>query len=209
MLALFGAFLAFFVTIPAFANPINTSVWIDVYRGGETTFRGHVLPKEGEGMGVVVGGNYIFTAAHVVWEAKQISVTTPAGAHVVAVIVAIDADTDSAVLRVLHTLTHSATIRQKPAVTGESVSVVTPVSASERAEIYSGKTGSTKWTSHGVSVPLIFSGIKGEKGMSGGGLYDAQDALIGIIVRIDGTLGYLHALPITEFCKRFSQCNLK
>jgi hypothetical protein len=76
----------------------------------------------------------------------------------------------------------------------------------EAPTIASGVIGATRWTVNGVPVAVIFSGIKGEKGMSGGGLFDAAGDLLGIIVRIDGTLGYLSALPVAELCTRFSRC---
>jgi hypothetical protein len=53
---------------------------------------------------------------------------------------------------------------------------------------------------------VIFSGIKGAKGMSGGGLFDAAGDLLGIVIRIDGKLDYLSALPVAELCTRFARC---
>lgn len=192
---------------PAIAGPAESSVWIDVSREGEVRFNGYRLPREAEGMGVVMApAREIATAAHVVWQAESITITNLKGAKARARIVCIDKAVDIALLRVERPPRHFATIRTRPAVTGEPVDVVERLEPDEAPGVVSGVIEATRWTANGVPVPLIFSGIKGEKGMSGGGLFDAAGDLLGIVIRIDGRLGYLSALPVAELCTRFSRC---
>jgi S1-C subfamily serine protease len=191
---------------PVIAGPAQSSVWIEVSREDGVLFNGYRLPREGEGMGVVTLSREIATAAHVVWRAKVITVTDAKGAKVPARVARIDKSVDVAILRVERRLDHFAVIRSKPAVTGERVGVVERPAPDEAPNIASGFIGATKWTTNGVPVPLIFSGIRGEKGMSGGGLFDATGELLGIVIRIESSLGYLSALPVTELCTRFSRC---
>jgi S1-C subfamily serine protease len=190
----------------AVASPARSTVWIEVLREDGLRFKGHRLPRNGEGMGVVTPSREIATAAHVVWGARTIIVTDAQGSCLPATVAQIDERVDVAVLRVERPPDHFAAIRVKPAVAGERVGVVTRSPAGHAPAIASGVVGATRWTSYGVPVPLIFTGIKGEKGMSGGGLFDAAGALVGIIIRIDRPSGYLTALPIAEFCARLSRC---
>ena len=192
---------------PAIAGPVQSSVWIDVSREGGVRFNGYRLPREAEGMGVVVApAREIATAAHVVWQAESITITDLKGAKAHARVVCIDKAVDIALLRVEHPPEHFATIRARPAVTGEPVGVVERPEPGEAPNIASVAIGATRWTANGVPVPLIFSGVKGEKGMSGGGLFDAAGDLLGIVIRIDVRLAYLSALPAAELCTRFSRC---
>jgi S1-C subfamily serine protease len=191
----------------AIAGPIEASVWIDVSREEGAKFEGYRLSRKAEGMGVVTTPSHdIATAAHVVWQAEAITITDAKGAKFRARVLCIDKTVDVALLRVQGRLEDFATIRARPVVMGESVGVVERLQADEPPRIVSGVVGTTLWTSHGVPVPLILSGIKGAKGMSGGGLFDARGELLGIVIRIDGRVGYLSALPISELCTRFSRC---
>jgi|GEM_PF-5625472 len=191
----------------AIAGPAQSSVWIDVSREGGVRFNGYRLPREAEGMGVVMApAREIATAAHVVWQAESITITDLKGAKARARVVCIDNAVDIALLRVEHPPQHFATIRARPAVTGEPVGVVERPEPGEAPNVASGRIGAARWTANGVPVALIFSGIKGEKGMSGGGLFDAAGDLLGIVIRIDATVGYLSALPVAELCARFSRC---
>ncbi|MCW5662131.1 MAG: trypsin-like peptidase domain-containing protein [Burkholderiaceae bacterium] len=182
-------------------------MWIDVSRKGTARFNGYRLPRESEGMGVVLAPTQeIATAAHVVWQAESITVTDLHGAKARARVVCIDKAVDVALLRVARPPRHVATVRARPAVTGERVGVVERPQPGEAPTIAAGAIAATRWTVHGVPVALIFSGIKGEKGMSGGGLFDAAGDLLGIVIRIEGRFGYLSALPVAELCTRFSRC---
>jgi S1-C subfamily serine protease len=190
----------------AIAGPAESSVWIDVSRADGVRFNGHRLPREAEGMGVVTGpAREIATAAHVVWQARSITVTDFDGTKASARVVCIDKAVDIALLGVERPPEHFAAIRARPPVAGEPVGVVGRLEPDEAPQVVTGAIEATRWTANGVPVALIFSGIKGEKGMSGGGLFDEAGDLLGIIVRI-GTLGYLSALPIAELCTRFSRC---
>jgi hypothetical protein len=191
----------------AVAGPAQSSVWIDVTRDAGVRFNGYRLPREAEGMGVVIApSREIATAAHVVWQARSITISDAKGAKVSAHVLCIDKSVDVALLRVERPFEHFATLRARPAVTGEMAVVVERGEADEAPHIASAAIGAARWTSHGLPVPLIFSGIKGEKGMSGGGLFDATGQLLGIVIRIDSMVGYLSALPVTELCTRFSRC---
>jgi S1-C subfamily serine protease len=194
------------ISRPAIADPAQVSVWIEVKREDGVRFNKHPLPREGEGMGVITSSREIATAAHVVSGAKLINITDANGAKVPARVACIDKKVDVAILRAEQPLEHFATIRSKPVVTGERVGVVEHRRPSGTPNTTFGKVEATKWTSHGTPVPLIFSGIKGEKGMSGGGLFDKTGQLVGIIVRVDSTLGYLSALPAVELFTRLSRC---
>jgi S1-C subfamily serine protease len=192
---------------PAIAGPAQASVWIEVSREDGVRFNGYRLPREAEGMGVVTApAREIATAAHVVWQAKSITITDLEGAKARARVVCIDKAVDVALLRVERAPEHFATIRARPAVTGEPVDVVERPKPGDAPNVASGVIWATRWTANGVPVALIFSGIKGEKGMSGGGLFDAAGDLLGIVIRIDGRVGYLSALPVAELCTRFSRC---
>jgi len=192
---------------PAIAGPAESSVWIDVSREDGVRFNGYRLPREAEGMGVVMDpGHEIATAAHVVWQAESITIKNLKGTRARARVVCIDKAVDIALLRVEHPPERFATIRSRPAVAGEWVGVVGGPERGEVPHVVSGAIAATHWTVNGVPVALIFSGIKGEKGMSGGGLFDADGALLGIVIRIDGRLGYLSALPVAELCTRFARC---
>ena len=191
----------------AIAGPVQASVWIDVSREDGVKFDGYHLSRKAEGMGVVTtASREIVTAAHVVWQADAITITDAKGAKFRARVLCIDKTVDVALLRVDGRLENFATIRARPAVMGEPVGVVERSQSDEPPRIVSGVIGAARWTSHGVPVPLIFSGIKGAKGMSGGGLFDATGELLGIVIRIDSSVGYLSAVPITELCTRFSRC---
>jgi hypothetical protein len=191
----------------AIAGPVESSVWIAVSRANGATFEGYRLSRRSEGMGVVTTpSREIATAAHVVWHADAITVTDAKGAKFSARVLCIDKTVDVALLRVQGRLDDFATIRARPAVMGETVGVVERSDPDEAPRVASGVVGTTLWSSHGVPVPLILSGIKGEKGMSGGGLFDAAGELLGIVIRIDSRVGYLSALPISEICTRFSRC---
>jgi hypothetical protein len=208
----FSAVLPILLALPlapchANADPVRSSVWIDVRREEGLRFNGYRLPREAAGMGVVIThSREIATAAHVVWQAKSIIISDSKGAKVPARVLCIDKTVDVALLRVEYPFEHVATIRARPAVTGEMAVVVERPQPDEAPHIASGAIGAARWTSNGMPVPLIFSGIKGEKGMSGGGLFDATGALLGIVIRIDSTVGYLSALPVTELCTRFTRC---
>lgn len=192
---------------PAIAGPRESSVWIDVSREDGVRFNGYRLAREAEGMGVVIApAREIATAAHVVWQAESITITDHKGATARARVECIDEAVDVALLRVERPPRYFATMRAGPAVTGERVGVVERPRPDAAPIVASGTISATHWTVNGVPVSLIFSGIKGAKGMSGGGLFDAAGDLLGIVIRIDGRLGYLSALPVAELCTRFARC---
>ena len=188
------------------ADPVGSSVWIEVTRDASAVFDGYRLPREGVGLGVVVRLREVVTAAHVVWGAKTITLVDQQGAKVAAHIEHIDALVDVALLRVERQLGHAAAIRLRRAATGERVVAVQWRRSNGTALVAAGSVWANRWTSNAVAVPTILTGIKGEKGMSGGGLFDQSGQLVGIIIRIDRTLSYLTVLPAGELCARLTRC---
>ena len=188
------------------ASPAQSSVWIEVSRDAGAVFSGYRLPRAAEGMGVVVLAREIATAAHVVWDAKTITVIDARGNKVAARVERVDQDADIALLSVETELEHAAAIRLRPVVTGERVVAVRWQRSNGTASLAAGSVWATRWTSHGVAVPTILTSIKGQKGMSGGGLFDENGQLVGIVIRIDRTLSYLSTLPVSELCTRFARC---
>src|SRR5438128_2128507 len=86
---------------PAIAGPAESSVWIDASRESGVRFNGYSLPRQAEGMGVVMGpAREIATAAHVVWQAESITITDLKGAKARGRVVCIDKAADVALLRV-------------------------------------------------------------------------------------------------------------
>lgn len=178
---------------------------VDVQREADLQFNGHPLPRQGEGMGVATRPDEIVTAAHVVWGAARITITDARGGRQRAAIARIDPGADIALLRIENRLDAVAELRSAPAQRGERVGALQHTTA--RVTLVAAATvWDTRWRSHGVPAPLILTGIKGRKGMSGGGLFDASGKLLGIIIRIDRRLGYLSALPVVELCLRFERC---
>lgn len=204
----FFLFLALSASGAAFAGPLDSTVWVDVERPDGMVFNGHRLPQKGEGMGVVLSPYEVVTAAHVVWRAEVITISAVNGAKVSAKVVSIDSAIDAAVLRLEQPVGRTATVRLSAARTGEEVSTLglMPRSFVDAPPVRSGIIGASKWTSNGVAVPTLFLQLKGEKGMSGGGVFDGKGELIGIVIRIDGTLGYLSALPVADLCARIARC---
>ncbi len=192
----------------AAADPVRSSVRIDVTRDDGAVFAGYKLQRAGAGMGVITGASEIATAAHVVWRARSITVTNAQGTRTQARVEHIDAEVDAALLRIDRRLGPAATVRVRPAVTGERVAAPGLRSADEPQNLIEGTVWATRWRSHGVAVPLVLTSIRGEKGMSGGGLFDERGHLIGIVSRIDRTLGYLSALPVEHLCARLARCAL-
>jgi S1-C subfamily serine protease len=197
---------AMYFAAPALAGPAQSSVWIEVTRADEVKYNGVKLPRNGEGMGVAIAKHEIATAAHVVLGAKTIVLTDAHGGTASAEIAFIDRKVDVAILKVEEPRQYLAPIRLKPAATGERVIVVELERPNGDPVLTAGAIAAAKWTAGSAPVPLIFSGIKGEKGMSGGGLFDANGRLLGIVIRIDSTLGYLSALPVAELCSRSARC---
>ncbi|OGZ11636.1 MAG: hypothetical protein A3C93_04480 [Candidatus Lloydbacteria bacterium RIFCSPHIGHO2_02_FULL_54_17] len=66
--------LALLAPHPALAGPVESSVWIEVERADGVFFKGHRLPREGIGAGVMLFSREVVTAAHVVFGANKVSV---------------------------------------------------------------------------------------------------------------------------------------
>ena len=163
-------------------------------------FNGYRLAKPKAGVAWPL--RTIATAAHVVRKPRRRDHGRK-GAKARARVVCIDKAVDVAVLRVERPPKGFATIAQGPPSRRVVRAVERPSPVKHRA---SPPGPSRPRTGLGWRASLIFSGIKGEKGMSGGGLFDAAGDLLGIVIRIDGRFGYLSALPVTELCVRFSRC---
>lgn len=184
---------------PASASSLDGVVWIEVERHRPTNFHGHTLPKQGEGMGVAIAQSQIATAAHVVFAAERITVQDANGNTMRAHVIKMDDAHDIALLKITAMLP-SVAIRTYPIASGERVGAFTitkPYRELGEAVL------AAKYPSNGIPTPLIFTGIKGEKGMSGGGLFDEHGRVVGIIVRID-RLGYMSAVPMGTFCRQLA-----
>ena len=149
---------------PAIAGPADASVWIAVSREVGVRFNGYRLPREVEGMGVVVSpAREIATAAHVVWRAGSITVTNLQGRKARARIVCIDKAFDIALLRVDRPPDHFATIRTRPAVTGEWVSVVERPAPDEAPDVVSGPSRPPDGQSTACPSPSSFRASRAKR----------------------------------------------
>lgn len=199
--------VALWAPMLAFARPIDASVMIEVVRPEPVVFAGFKLPREGVGMGTVVDGG-VLTAAHVVFGATGIRLLDAEGRESTARIVAIDFSRDAALLAPSQSFPGRSLIGERAAATGEVVQVVPRWEPRQEDEpvMSRAQIQTTKWSNSSVAVPLMMTGIKGETGMSGGGLFDARGRIVGIIVRIHSQLGYLFAVPIAEVCASVGGC---
>lgn len=206
LLALFAAVLC--LPFAAFARPIDATVMIVVVRSTPATFAGFKLPHEGVGMGTAVDGGIVLTAAHVVFGASQIQLTDAEGRVSSARIIALDPALDVAVLSLSRSLPGRSLIRERATARGEETVVVPrwDPSAEEEPAMLRAPIQTTLWSNGSIAVPLILTGIKGETGMSGGGLFDARGRIVGIVVRITSQLGYLSVVPIAAVCASVKKC---
>jgi|DewCreStandDraft_4_1066084.scaffolds.fasta_scaffold119801_2 S1-C subfamily serine protease len=191
------------LSAPAAAHP--SLVRVEAARPDGVRFQGYPLPRASEGLGVTTAAREVTTAAHLVWGAQRIAVIAGDGTRLPARIERIDAGIDAALLAVARPLRPQATLRVRPVQAGEAL---TAFAGSDAAAPLAGRALAPRWTSHALAVPLILTDIKGAKGASGGGLFDARGQLVGIVIRIDRTLGYLSALPAEALCNVLARCAL-
>ncbi len=189
---------------------LDAVVRIDVVRDAAGTFRRRPVPKEGVGAGVILDRGGVLTMAHVVFGARDITVTMRDGAQRRAAIAAIDADADIALLAVPTPLPRGLTLRWRP-ITGERVTAIGHPRGFPDWTAVSGKIESVHMISNGVErggimIPLLLLDARGDQGMSGGPVLDADGRIIGVVTRsLTGTQRLL-AVPAREACFALIAC---
>jgi len=202
------------VSFYAFAAPENIDlqavVKISATRDSSNyTFKGARLPKNGEGSGFAVSANKILTNAHVVWGASVVEVVTYDGKIIPAKIVEFDSDLDIAVLRVDERLPAVTAIRKSSVVQGEAVYAIGHPEGRPDWTVMPGVVKSVYHISNGFEkngamIRLILTNAIGERGASGGPLFDSKGRVVGIVARVNRMLdGWLIVVPITKVLESF------
>ena len=166
----------------ASANAVRSVVVIDTFQSKDTAAEGKKL---GAGSGVIwTADGYIVTCNHVVEDAPLIRVTLADGTAYYADVVGTDSRTDLAVLKITtSTKLPAVTVRGSELVLGETVIAIgNPLgvlSNTVSEGILSCLARSIKV--EGQSMSLIQIDASVNHGNSGGGLFDTNGSLIGIV----------------------------
>ena len=139
----------------------------------------------GAGSGVIVTANgYIVTNYHVIEDAKKITVTTTDGTQYEATVVGSDSDTDLAILKIEVTgLTSAVLGNSSNLLTGQSVIVIGNPLGSLGGSVTTGIISalSREITISGNTMTLLQTNAAVNPGNSGGGLFDLNGNLVGIV----------------------------
>ena len=139
----------------------------------------------GAGSGVIVTANgYIVTNYHVIEDAKKITVTTTDGTQYEATLVGTDSDTDLAILKIEATgLTSAVLGNSGNLLTGQSVVVIGNPLGSLGGSVTTGIISalSREITISGNTMTLLQTNAAVNPGNSGGGLFDMNGNLVGIV----------------------------
>ena len=139
----------------------------------------------GAGSGVIVTANgYIVTNYHVIEDAKKITVTTTDGTQYEATVVGSDSDTDLAILKIDATgLTSAVLGSSSNLLTGQSVIVIGNPLGSLGGSVTTGIISalSREITISGNTMTLLQTNAAVNPGNSGGGLFDLNGNLVGIV----------------------------
>ncbi len=139
----------------------------------------------GAGSGVIVTANgYIVTNYHVIEDAKKITVTTTDGTQYEATVVGSDSDTDLAILKIDATgLTSAVLGNSSNLLTGQSVIVIGNPLGSLGGSVTTGIISalSREITISGNTMTLLQTNAAVNPGNSGGGLFDLNGNLVGIV----------------------------
>ena len=139
----------------------------------------------GAGSGVIVTANgYIVTNYHVIEDAKKITVTTTDGTQYEATLVGTDSDTDLAILKIEATgLTSAVLGNSGNLLTGQSVVVIGNPLGSLGGSVTTGIISalSREITISGNAMTLLQTNAAVNPGNSGGGLFDMNGNLVGIV----------------------------
>lgn len=165
-----------------------------------------VIASQGHGTGVHIGNGFVVTAAHVVNDAKQVTLKTDTGEELPADVLWINKAYDLALLTTAARPRASALLCAAPNVGAKVYAIGNPgklefirmhgrVAAEERKY--------ELWASAMIVDITIAPGV------SGGPLYDQQGRVIGIIVGMSvvnlgfspSALGYAYVVPTAAVCK--------
>lgn len=139
----------------------------------------------GAGSGVIVTANgYIVTNYHVIEDAKKITVTTTDGTQYEATLVGTDSDTDLAILKIEATgLTSAVLGNSGNLLTGQSVVVIGNPLGSLGGSVTTGIISalSREITISDNTMTLLQTNAAVNPGNSGGGLFDMNGNLVGIV----------------------------
>jgi S1-C subfamily serine protease len=159
----------------------------------------------GTGSGFVLDDGLIVTNRHVVGQPREVAISTWDGRSFDATVDGIAQDADLAVIRVNAPGLPRATVREEPAIIGESIAVIG----------YPGGGGSTITTGRvlgftdgpilGETVPAIRVDAEVRPGNSGGPLIDTEGRVIGVIFALSGPGGAGLAVPVDVLIARLDR----
>jgi S1-C subfamily serine protease len=159
----------------------------------------------GTGSGFVIGDGLIVTNRHVVGQPREISISTWDGRSFDARVEGIAQDADLAVIQVVGADLPSATLRDAPAVVGESVAAI-GYPGGGSATITTGRVlGFVEGGVLGETVPSIRVDAEVRQGNSGGPLIDMEGQVIGVIFALTAQDGDGLAVPIAALLERLDQ----
>lgn len=184
----FGAIIALFLLLLGwlFSPPALS------YPNTETTLV-KVQMKNGHGSGVHVGDGYVITAAHVVKEAKTVTLKTKDGKTRAADVLWVNTDYDIALLRSQDTKMDAADLDCRVASVGDAITSYGNPLHVEFASAYGRIAGEPR--SFGPRKSVFVTDITTVMGQSGGPVFDAEGRLIGITVGVMGApIGFGHSL---------------
>lgn len=184
----------------AAANAVNSVVVIDTFSSQLAANTGE---QSGAGSGVIwTSDGYIVTCNHVVDGYPVIRVTLADGSTYYADIVGSDSRTDLAVLKIAATGLHAVTVRGTDLVLAETVIAIGNPLGMLSNTVSTGILSclAREITVEGQTMSLLQTDAAVNHGNSGGGLFDANGSLIGIVNAKstgDSVEGLGFAIPIT------------
>lgn len=160
-----------------------------------------VLLEQGHGSGVHIGKGYIVTAAHVVAGNKTVKIKTDKGGEDEADVLWFNRDYDIALIRTNAKL-QTSRISCEPLPHGSITHAIGNPSNQEFISTWGRVSG------HAIDTPwkvAIVADITIVPGMSGGGLFDESDRLVGILVGtmargMGGLIPVGYVVPTSAFC---------
>lgn len=160
---------------------------------------------EGAGSGVIISSDgYIVTNNHVIEDASKITVTTSDGTEYEATLVGADSETDVAVIKIDATGLTAATLGDSDSiVVGEGVVAIGNPLGTLASSVTSGIISATERTItvDDMTLEVMQTDTAISPGNSGGGLFNAQGELIGIVnakSSSENAEGIGFALPINN-----------
>ncbi|MBQ9132104.1 MAG: trypsin-like peptidase domain-containing protein, partial [Clostridia bacterium] len=182
----------------------DSVVVIDVTVRSNSIFGGSTT-STGSGSGVIISADgYILTCNHVVENAESVVVTLNSGSKYEAALVGSDASSDLAVLQIApkETLTYARQGCSADLVVGETVVAIGNPLGTLGGTVTDGIISATERTismSDGTQMTLLQTNAAINSGNSGGGLFNLDGKLIGIVnakYASEGVEGLAFAIPI-------------